>query len=396
MTREAVAWPVSILAVALATGTCLGQKRSAIRRDGACWLQTVEGDLLFAGAKRFRIVADGGVSLRGGAAGTVVYSVTTRVRARSAVQAGAALAAFGVKSKVQGDWVLLTFTVPNLEGAADVTATVPREALLAWIETRGGNTQASGLGGDVRIDAAGGRIDLDEIHGRSEIRTAGGDVSIGRVDGAVRCFTGAGKIQVNHVGGESRFETAGGDIFVEEAVGSLYASTGGGNIHVNRCGSTVEARTAAGLIEVQRAGGAVTADTSGGAIEINASHGASCDSAAGEIRLRQVSGSLHASATIGSIFAELLGGRLLQDSVLRTSKGDITVSIPSNLALTVVARNESSGQINRIVSDFPEIKTQLADPGRRRPFLAEGSLNGGGPVLRIAAAGGTIYLRRQR
>jgi hypothetical protein len=45
----------------------------------------------------------------------------------------------------------------------------------------------------------------------------------------------------------------------------------------------------------------------------------------------------------------------------------------------------------RIVSDFEELQ------GRRdrfRSVTAEGRLNGGGPVLELAAAGGTIHLRR--
>ena len=41
-------------------------------------------------------------------------------------------------------------------------------------------------------------------------------------------------------------------------------------------------------------------------------------------------------------------------------------------------------------------KIALAAVGATIPLIAEGALNGGGPVLRIFASGGTIYLRRQK
>jgi hypothetical protein len=68
--------------------------------------------------------------------------------------------------------------------------------------------------------------------------------------------------------------------------------------------------------------------------------------------------------------------------------------IPSNVAVSVMARNES-GAAPRIISDFPEIRVQTLGLVRP-PMLAEGAINGGGPVLNISASGGVIYLRRAR
>ncbi len=48
---------------------------------------------------------------------------------------------------------------------------------------------------------------------------------------------------------------------------------------------------------------------------------------------------------------------------------------------------------SQIRSDFPEIQpnsTALFRP----PMVVQGALNGGGPVLRLNAGGGVIYLRR--
>ena len=85
----------------------------------------------------------------------------------------------------------------------------------------------------------------------------------------------------------------------------------------------------------------------------------------------------------------------MQDSILSTGAGDITVYIPSNLPLTVKALNESGPQ-GTIISEFSEILVRNAAEAARERVLAEGTLNGGGPVLRLTSTGGTIYVKRQR
>ena len=79
------------------------------------------------------------------------------------------------------------------------------------------------------------------------------------------------------------------------------------------------------------------------------------------------------------------------DGFLSTSAGDITVFIPSNLAVTIRAQNTASG-IRRIVSEFPEVQVRLDDG----MVIGEGTINGGGPLLRLAGSSGTIYIKRQR
>jgi len=179
----------------------------------------------------------------------------------------------------------------------------------------------------------------------------------------------------------------------------VQATTGGGNIRIERAASTVVARTAGGLIQVQQAGGPVTAESCGVTIQVNSSNGVRCESAGGAIRLRNVAGAVHAFANSGSIMAELVSegsvsGHGMADSILSTNAGDITVLIPSNLALTIQAINESGGS-GRINSDFPQIRAQAASQ-RGGPLVAEGALNGGGPLLRVNVTGGTIYLRRAK
>ena len=102
-------------------------------------------------------------------------------------------------------------------------------------------------------------------------------------------------------------------------------------------------------------------------------------------------GALRASTAIGSIMAQLLASRSLADSFLTTGRGDITVVIPSNVGVRIYAENDWSDDVRRIVSDFPGITTRV----QGGQVIAEGVINGGGPVLRISGTGGTIFIKRQ-
>jgi hypothetical protein len=61
--------------------------------------------------------------------------------------------------------------------------------------------------------------------------------------------------------------------------------------------------------------------------------------------------------------------------------------------VTIRAQNAAVAQgARRIVSDFDEVNVRVEGP----LVVGEGSINGGGPVLRLAGTGGTIYIRRQQ
>lgn len=371
--------------------------RAQVIREGRYWVQTINGYATASPLERFRLDTVGNVVVSGSNAEKIAYTLKLRVRAQDEREAETRLREFEVKSRSQNGWLRLTVTPPrNIPEGPDLTVSVPRSLGQVWIETRGGNVEVKDLDGDLQARSAAGRVVIDHIKGRAEIRTGGGDIQVGEVGGTLRCYSGAGVIRVQSAGAESWLDTAGGEVFVHQALGPVHATTAGGNIRVERASSTVFTRTAAGLIEVQQADGAVTAESSAGAIQVNAANGVRCESAAGTIRLRNVGGALRASTAAGSILAELLSGNRIQDSTLSTNAGDITVFIASNLPLTVMARNDSGGMTGRIISDFKEIRVKPASQQGASPVLAEGALNGGGPILRINVTGGTIYLRRQK
>ena len=361
----------------LAAGTLTAQDR----------VRTTEGTVPMGATVRLQVITRGSVVVRGSAGDRVTYKLVERGKSRRL---------FGdvtTTTRVMGDLTRLVLAPASAAGAITrLELNVPHQVLAAILETELGGIEAYDVDGSLEAVTTGGPIHCDRIRGGVVGRTGGGEIRLGKIGGPARCVSGGGSIYVDSVGGEANCETAGGDIVVRKAGGPLVLSTEGGNIQVERAASTVEAHSAAGVIEVSQAGGQVLADTRGGSIQVGSARGVRCESMAGTIRVKTASGPLRVSTALGSILAELLAGARLDESSLVAGAGDITVLIPSNLALSVMARNDSGGN-PRIVSDFSEIHGKTIGFSRP-PLVAEGAINGGGPVLRINAAGGTIYLRK--
>src|SRR5262249_10646300 len=159
--------------------------------------------------------------------------------------------------------------------------------------------------------------------------------------------------------------------------------SGGGSIVIDRAGGTIDCATAGGEILVREARGAVTLNDEGGNIGIDRAFGpVQAHSAQGVIRVNGA-GPMTLMTGAGSIPAELMGGGRLQDSSLVAGYGDIKVGIPSNLAVSVMARSDNA--LPRISSDYPEIRQPSFF---RQAVVPLGALNGGGPVLLLNAGSG--------
>jgi DUF4097 and DUF4098 domain-containing protein YvlB len=378
---------VALLSVCLISA--LPGAEPGLVRDGPYWVETVtRSEPLLA--DRLHIVARGSVALAGVPQKELTYTLKVRVKARSPEQAQRMVQAFSVRLSRQGGYCDLN--VQRGEGTADLQVKVPRSMPEAVISTSEGALEIYDLEGSVTAGTAGGNIKADRIGGNLTARTAGGDVILGTVQGNAHCATAGGKITANLVGGEAVFETGGGDISAQEVGGLVRASTMAGSIRIRRAGSAVIASTGGGPIDVGQAHGIVTATNSGGPVQVGSAEGVRCETAAGGVHLDKISGSVRVTTAVGSIIASLLAGKSLADSFLSTGSGDITVIIPSNVGVTIRAQNELSDSIRRIVSDFPGIRVRLQDG----QVVAEGPVNGGGPILRISGTGGTIFIKKQQ
>jgi hypothetical protein len=383
------------LFISLTALAVCAQDSSQLTREGPFYVRTMSAPVLTAPGRvppQLRVVFRGNIVLRGSKTDQIVYKLVQRGKAHSDDEAKHLFRGVFISAIPMVTMTTLT-VIPSAGGLVsnDLEVSVPKQVAISIVQTQSGSVEAYDLDGSVQIIASMG-IRCDRIHGNVDGRTQGGEIRLGKVAGWVQCASGGGSIFVDSVGGSAKCETAGGEIVVKEAGGPLLLTNASGNIEVDRAASTVEAHTGEGLIEVNQAGGEVIADTRGGSIQIGSARGARCESAAGAIRVKNASGPLNVQTVMGSILAELIAGSRLEDSLLSANSGDVTVLIPSRLSLSVMARNDS-GANPRIHSDFSEVPVKsfgFSHP----PTLAEGQINGGGPVLRINVGAGIIYLKK--
>ena len=168
------------------------------------------------------------------------------------------------------------------------------------------------------------------------------------------------------MGGHVRAETSGGSILIEYASAGVWAKTsGGGAIGVGEVDGHVRAETSGGSIAIEHAGGGVRAKTSGGSIAISSAKAVDAKTSGGSIQLA-------------------LTGQPEKDSQLTTSGGSINVHLASDVGLRV--HGTTSGGRVRLADD-------LAFAGDASKKSVSGSLNEGGPELRLRTSGGSILLQ---
>lgn len=369
---------------------CAFAGEPVLTREGKYWVEVRSGTESIAPSARLRITSRGPVTLNGTPHPELSYTLKIRVKAPTAEEARQLTRHFVVRVAKQGANAMY-LVVQRGEGMVDLQVNVPRKTADLTIGTSEGAVAFYDLDGAVEAETGGGAVSADRIKGNLVVRTAGGDITLGSVGGNAKCTTAGGKISAGLVQGEATFQTGGGDIAAQEVRGLVHAATMAGSIRILNAGSAVIASTGGGPIDVGQAHGIVTARNSGGPVKVGSAEGVRCENAGGGVNLDHISGSVRVSTAVGSIIASLLAGKPMSDSFLSTGGGDITVFIPSNLGVTIRAQNELAGNIRRIVSEFPGISVRV-EGGQ---VVAEGPVNGGGPVLRISGTGGTIFIKRQ-
>src|ERR1700691_5045549 len=107
------AWPLLFFGLCGA-GLAAAHNQSAITRDGAYWVRTVQGAIDASSSDRLRVETTGNVTLRGAATEQTTYSLTVRVRATDAREAEVLLDRINVKTGTEGGWAYLKVTPPRL------------------------------------------------------------------------------------------------------------------------------------------------------------------------------------------------------------------------------------------------------------------------------------------
>ena len=375
-------------AIAIAAASLLplaGSGQPDLRREGGAWSRTYTSTL--PAQPKLRIEGHGPVAIEGGAANGIQYTVKVSVTASNEAEARRILDR--LLPRVMNERGMTFLIAPGGRVLSTVSVKAPHLSV-AMISTTEGGVDARGIDGTLNVEAVG-ELNVDRVGGDCSLFTGGGDVSVGQVGGSVRCTTRAGRIEVRSAKGESTLTTDGGDIVGWQMGAPVTAHTGAGNVLIVAASGAVDASTGGGEIQVVRAGGVVTARNMLGPVTVGGAAGVQCENATGGVRVGNIMGPMRIATAMGSIMASLMGSRIA-DSLLATANGDITVAIPSNVGVTVRADNELSDTMRRITTEYSSIRVRR----QGTHLVGEGPVNGGGPVLQIAAAGGTIYIRRQR
>jgi hypothetical protein len=387
---------LGLLAALIAT-LCAAQQ-SSVQKEGGNWVSVASGSL--SGVRNLHIQVEiGAVRIQGGSTQGINYVIRNRSYESSEDRARKQFEAYKISTYVRGDTAFITGEWENghpHKFNSEVTVNVPRDLDLVKIETDGGEISTTGISGRLEAESGGGPIHLDDIGGAISAETGGGSIDVGNVGSDLTVRTGGGTIHIGSAKGKVVAESGGGNLVLVSGSAGASLQTGGGSIHVDKCTGEVKAETGGGSIDLGDIGGGVAMETGGGTLKVSSASGpVKGETGSGNIELWGVP-SAHVETGSGAITAKFIrGGDGTSGSELETGVGDITVYLVSNVNLTIRASIEAAnGQ--QIVSDFPEIKIASEGGGQWGPKLvsAEGTLNGGGPVLKVRTTMGNIYFRR--
>ncbi len=185
---------------------------------------------------------------------------------------------------------------------------------------------------DIDISTGDGDVSAEDLSGRARIHTSDGDISVARLDGPAIIL-----------------ETSDGDVVAD----SLTADR-------------VEVDTSDGDIDIGSITGPIAAKTSDGDIHVKLA-------AAGEASFQTGDGDVHIEVSQAAPLD------------IRTGDGDIDIVVPGSLAADVELRGEDV-----------ELVGGLALEGSVRDGRAQGTINGGGPLIKAETGDGEIRLVTRR
>lgn len=184
----------------------------------------------------------------------------------------------------------------------------------------------------------------------ADLKTSGGDIVVGDLDGTVHARTSGGDVKLGKISGEVAASSSGGNLVLVEGGAEVHLSTSGGNIRVDRSVGAADLRTSGGDIDVKSAENTLNARTSGGDVTAR------------------------------------IAGPVKGDCDLRTSGGRVKALVSPGAGFRLEAAT-SGGSVDA------EGLTITIDRGGHGRSSLSGSVNGGGPTVRLRSSGGDIIVR---
>ena len=368
---------IATLIVAAGVAAVAQSPSPRLYHSGNEWTQEVSGT--FSAGRIVKVKSSSGsIRIQGAQQNNITYTIREHVRAASEQGARRELSRMKFTTYSSGDTVILQADCEgSRQGSIDFDIQVPAQTALVRLETEGGGVAANNLSGRVEAKTGAGGIQLDRITGIIAVASAGGNIDIGKVGNDVEASTGGGSIHLVSAAGHVKARSGGGNLNIGWAK-VMTLQTAGGSIRVIKCDGKIKAETGGGNVELNDIAGAAEIETGGGSIHIGPMHGG-----------------VRAETSAGAILAKLAAnGANFTDSKLETQMGDIVVYVPEDLGVNVRAAVESARSYG-IRSEFGELKISSPRNLGVREYYAEGSLNGGGPVLHVHTTAGNIEIKRE-
>jgi hypothetical protein len=180
--------------------------------------------------------------------------------------------------------------------------------------------------------------------------------------------------------------TSGGDIAVASVIGNVHARTSGGDLKFARVEGDIDASTSGGNITLSEGTARAKLGTSGGDIRVDRAGGPTeVSTSGGDIELKSVANLISATTSGGDVHADITGP-LTQDTLLSTSGGEVEVRVVKGTGFELDA-STSGGDVR---ADGLTITIEKGGSGKSR---LSGTVNGGGPKLKLRSSGGNVVIR---
>jgi DUF4097 and DUF4098 domain-containing protein YvlB len=384
--------------LAMAVAIPVWAQQSRVYRDGNSWVEETTGTL--PASRQVRITTDVGSVQVQGSSSRVTYVIRKRSYAPSEEAARRQFEQMRISAVKNGEGAFIEGRLANRNLSrfnAEFVVQIPRQLEVVKVETRGGSIGFSSIAATVLGATGGGLVKLDDLDGSVKITSGGGNVDAGRLGADFSLTTGGGDVYIKSVAGQTRVNIGGGKVYIGSAKGATI-QTGAGNIEVHKCSGDLGVSSGGGNLNLGDVNGTVQAETTGGSVHLDSARGrVQISTGGGSVELLNLSEGAQVQTGAGGITAEFVGKRgTFSDSSLHTAAGDVIVYLPADLPVTVHASSDMATG-HGILSDFSGLRiTKEGSNFIPRSMYAEGSLNGGGPVLKVRTIIGQIDFRRSR
>lgn len=184
-----------------------------------------------------------------------------------------------------------------------------------------------------------------------------------------RIINSNGSLTIEGTRGTARLRTSNGRITITGVTGNVEAGTSNGSVHLADCRGSAVLRTSNGSIRASGVRDRFEATTSNGSIKAGITGGSSDE----PIEVRTSNGSITLT----------LREQPATDIIATTSNASITVRAPESLA----ARVKLSTSNGSVKTDF-----QVLVSGTQKKTRLNGTINGGGPLVKLTSSNGNIRL----